>query len=93
MQLSSNLQSNIFWNNFTASLCISQISSQKEDNCPAKKNACSRSTRQKQYKSCEMCIKVTVKRMSDTGANSLDVALVPLLLSFNIGIKCRLEVS
>ena len=40
-----------------------------------------------------MCIKVTVKRMSDTGANSLDVALVPSLLSFNIGIKWRLEVS
>ena len=37
MQLSLNLQSNIFWNNFTASLCISHISSQKEDNCPAQK--------------------------------------------------------
>ena len=58
-----------------------------------KKNTCSRSTRQEQYKRCEICIKVTVKRMSDTGASSLDVVLVSLLLTFNIGIVCRFVVS
>ena len=60
---------------------------------PSKRNTCSSSTRQEQYKNCEICIKVTVKRMSDTGASSLDVVLVSLLLTFNIGIVCRFAVS
>ena len=60
---------------------------------PSKKNTCSRSARQEQCKSCEICIKVTVKRMSDTGASSLDIILVSLLLTFNIGIVCRFVVS
>ena len=38
-------------------------------------------------------IKVTVMRMSGTGASSLDVVLVSLLLTFNIGIACRFAVS
>ena len=40
-----------------------------------------------------MCIKVTAKRMRDTGASSLDVVLMSLLLTFNIGIVCRFAVS
>ena len=37
-------------------------------------------------KNCKMCIKVTVKRVRDTGASSLDVVLMSLLLTFNTGI-------
>ena len=69
MQLSLNPQSNIFWNNFAAFLSISHISSQKEDKLPCKKATFSRLTRQERYKSCEMCLKATVKRVSDTEAN------------------------
>ena len=53
----------------------------------------SRSTRQKQYRSYEICIKVTIKRVSDIGASSLDVVLVSLLLTFNKDIVCRFVVS
>ena len=93
MQLSSNLQSNNFLEQLRCfSMHFSHIFT-KGRQLPSKKNICSKSTRQEQYKSCEMYVKVTVKRMSDTGASLLDVVLVYLLLTFNIGVMCRLVVS
>ena len=78
-----------FRNNFTVSLYISHISSQKEDSCLA--NNCM--FKANNTKTIQKLWNVYKSYNKDTGASSLDVVLVSLLLTFNIGIACRFVVT
>ena len=78
-----------FRNNFATSLCISHISSQKEDSYPA--NNCM--FKVNNTKTIQKLRNVYKGYNKDTWTSSLDVVLVSLLLTVNIGIVCRLLVS